>query len=452
MTVDARGGTDGAGVRGKAPLLETPQERSKGLPPDHPERIVLANEVHARPYEALYTPQRASYVAAIVDKEEREQELLHLAALCKRFGVAYPTAAASHFSATLGSVRVKWERHAEFSGYTFIVPGESKQPFGEPASDFLPDGWLPTIPGKTIVAAHAKLVKYTGQAPEIDFVDQHFSGSTIVGAEIGAGAGFAFTDFQIHGDGYARFLVLDRHFVPRQAGRMLQRLFEIESYRVMALLALPVARSHAPRILAVERSLASLANQMARDDGGDEALLGNLTTLAADVESALVASQYRFSAGRAYYDLVRSRIAELQERPLPGIQTIDEFMTRRLAPAMATCFSVSQRLRELSERVAQASGLLSTRVEIAREKQNQSLLSSMDRRAKLQLRLQQTVEGLSIAAITYYVVGLVGYAAKGLRAGGLEIDPEVSIALAIPAVLILVAVALKRTRRKLAAP
>jgi uncharacterized membrane-anchored protein len=164
-----------------------------------------------------------------------------------------------------------------------------------------------------------------------------------------------------------------------------------------------------------------------------------------------VASQYRFSASRAYYELVRSRIAELKERPIPGIQTIDEFMTRRLAPAMATCFSVSQRLKELSERIAQASGLLSTRVEITRERQNQALLASMEQRARLQLRLQQTVEGLSVAAITYYVVGLVGYFAKGLKADGIAIDPEMTIAVAIPVVLILVAAALRRTRRRLGA-
>ena len=450
MTVDMDG-TTGDATRRDSHSSKPPAERGTNLPPNHPERIALANEVHARPYEALHTPQRATYVAAVIDKEEREHELLHLAALCKHFGVAAPPAAASHFSAMLGPVRVKWERHAEFSGYTFIVPGEGARPFDKPASESLPDGWLPGIPGKTIVAAHAKLAKHTGRIPDIELVDEHFDGKTIVGAEIGDGAGFAFTDFQIHGDGYARFLVLDRSLVPRQAGRMLQRLFEIESYRVMALLALPLARAYAPRILAVERSLASLAEQIAKRDGGDEALLGKLTTLAADVESALVASQYRFSASRAYYDLVRSRIAELQERPLPGIQTIDEFMTRRLAPAMATCFSVSQRLRDLSERVAQASSLLSTRVEIAREKQNQALLASMDRRASVQLRLQQTVEGLSVVAITYYAAGLVGYVTKGLKAGGLGIDPELSIALAIPAVLVVVALALRRTRRKLGA-
>jgi uncharacterized membrane-anchored protein len=451
MTADTRGSADGPGAHGNLSSSESPQERSRGLPPDHPERIALTNEVHARPPEALQTPQRATYVAAIVEKEERDLELPHLAALCRRFGVASPAGGASHFSATLGQIRVRWERHAEFSGYTFIVPGEDALSFGKPASESLPEGWLPGIPGRTIVAAHATLVKYAGQEPEIDFVSECFNGNVIVGAEIGAGAGFAFTDFQIHRDGYERFLVLDRHLVPRQAGRMLQRLFEIESYRVMALLALPIARTHAPHIVAVERSLASVAEQLARDAGGDEVLLGRLTTLAADVESAIVASQYRFSASRAYYDLVRSRIAELHERPLPGIQTIDEFMTRRLAPAMATCFSVSHRWGELSERVAQASGLLSTRVEIAREKQNQSLLAATARRAMLQLRLQQTVEGLSVAAITYYVVGLVGYVAKGLKASGLSIDPEVSIALAIPAVLLLVALLLRRTRRKLGA-
>jgi uncharacterized membrane-anchored protein len=426
--------------------------RAERLPPDHPERVTLANEVHARPYEALQTPQCAEYLALALDKDEREREIPHLANLCRSFGVIPPVAEASYFSASLGPVRVKWERHTEFSGYSFFAPRDSGEGFGELASSALPEGWLAAIPGKTIVAARTKLAKFAFQTADSEYVDAHFGGNVVVGAEIGGtGAGVAFTDFQIDGDGYVRFLVLDRNLVPRQAGRMLQRLFEIESYRVMALLALPVARSYAPQIVAIERSLASLAAQIARDDGGDEALLGKLTGLAADVESAIVASQYRFGASRAYYELVRARIAELKERSLPGIQTIGEFMERRLAPAMATCFSVSVRLRELSERVAQTSGLLSTRVEIAREKQNQSLLASMDRRAKLQLRLQQTVEGLSVAAITYYVVGLVGYLAKGLKAGGMPVDPEIAMAAAIPVVIIILGMVLRRVRRKLGA-
>jgi uncharacterized membrane-anchored protein len=219
----------------------------------------------------------------------------------------------------------------------------------------------------------------------------------------------------------------------------------------MALLALPIARRQSPRILEIETALATLTDGIARDQGDDERLLHELTRLAAEVESGLAASQFRFGACRAYFELLTRRIAELRESRLPGVQTIEEFMARRLTPAVATCNTVSQRLHDLSERVAQASGLLSTRVSIAREKQNQILLASMDRRAKLQLRLQQTVEGLSVAAICYYVAGLVGYVAKAAKAGGLPIDADLVTGITIPVVAVGVLLALRRARRRLAA-
>src|SRR3546814_8262212 len=87
-------------------------------------------------------------------------------------------------------------------------------------------------------------------------------------------------------------------------------------------------------------------------------------------------------------------------------------MDRRLAPAMRTCESAAGRLETLASRVGRASNLLRTRVDIELEAQNRDVLMSMNRRARLQLRLQETVEGLSVVAISYYVVGLVGYAAK----------------------------------------
>jgi uncharacterized membrane-anchored protein len=419
------------------------------LPADHADRFSLADEVHARPYATLATPERATYVAVLIDAADREREREHLAALCARHGVTPPAPGATHFNERVGAVRVKWERHTEFSGYTFFAPGVSPQPFSEPPECLLPEGWLAAIPGRTIVAAHAKLVRGPEGMPDAGWLAAHFDGNVVVGGEIGDGAGLAFTDFRIHADGCSRFVVVDRGLSPRQAGRMLQRLFEIEAYRMLALLALPVARAEGARIAGVERALARLTGEIARDDGADESLLSELTRLAADVERALVESQFRFGASRAYHDLVRARIAELRERRLLGLQTIDEFMSRRLSPAMATCESVAHRLREMSERVAQASGLLSTRVEIAREKQNQALLGSMDRRAKLQLRLQQTVEGLSIAAVTYYVVGLVGYAAKAMKASGVHLEPDIAMGVAIPVVAALVALALRRVRRRL---
>jgi len=266
----------------------------------------------------------------------------------------------------------------------------------------------------------------------------------------------------IHPDGFARFLVLDRSFTPRQAGRSLQRLFEIEVYRMLALLALPIARRQSPRIVAIEKSLAALTDAISgetarvtsgeaapRSGHADEALLHELTRLAADVESGLAASQFRFGACRAYFELVSTRVSELREQRLPGLQTIEEFMARRFKPAVATCATVSQRLHDLSERVAQTSALLSTRVDIARERQNGALLASMDRRAKLQLRLQQTVEGLSVAAIVYYVAGLVSYLAKALKAGGVKVETDLVVGVAIPLVAVAVMLAVRRAHRRI---
>jgi len=421
------------------------------LPPAHPQRLVLADEVHARPPEPLETPSRASYVAVLVDPGERASETIHLAQLCERFGVAAPAAGASQFSARLGALAFKWERHGEFSGYTFILPGRSTTPFSEPPTSTLPEGWLGAVPGQTIVAAHGELVAEPAQGVDARFLSAHFGGHIVVGAEIGDGAGAAYTDFRIHADGCSRFLIVDRAFTPRQAGRNMQRLFEIEAYRMMALLAWPIAREQSLRATEIENELASLTAAIAAgaDARLDEGLLHSVTRLAADVERALAATQFRFGARKAYHDLVDTRIGELRERRIAGIQTVGEFMARRFTPAMATCATVAQRLHQLSERVAQASGLLSTRVDIARERQNQNLLASMDRRAHLQLRLQQTVEGLSVAAIVYYAAGLVGYVAKAMKSRGLPLDTDLLVALSIPVLAAMVLLALRRARLRL---
>lgn len=429
-----------------------PHPQASMLPPDHPQRLALADEVHARPPEPLETPSRATYVALLVTPDERQRELAHIASLCAGFGAAPPPANATQFTARLGALRLKWERHGEFSTFTLFARGASPAPFGEPVAALLPAGWLVGLPGTTLVAAHVSVLCCGDPPADAELLAAHFGANIVVGAEIGEGAGLAYTDFRIHEDGFARFVLCDRSFTPRQAGRMLQRLLEIETYRMMALLALPVAREQSPHVLAVEQALSALTVRIAAEsaDSGDddEALLQDLTRLAAQVEGQLTGSQFRFGACHAYHALVVTRIAELRERRLPGMQTVGEFMSRRLNPAVETCATVERRLHQLSERVAQVSGLLSTRVDIKRERQNQALLASMDRRAKLQLRLQQTVEGLSLAAIVYYVVGLLGYLAKAGKAGGIDVDPDLAVGIALPLVALAVLLALRRARRR----
>jgi len=129
---------------------------------------------------------------------------------------------------------------------------------------------------------------------------------------------------------------------------------------------------------------------------------------------------------------VQARIEELRETRIEGVPTIGEFMDRRLAPAMNTCASVAQRQQALAERVAHTNDLLRTRVGILQEQQNSKILESMNARAAQQLRLQQAVEGLSVAAISYYMVGLFNYAGKAAKVAGWPINPDIATGIAVP--------------------
>ena len=419
------------------------------LPPDHPQRHELNNEVHARPPETLSAPMRVSYLALLAEGDVRERGWQHAQDLAKRYGVVPTDRNANHFSANLGPFRVKCERHTEFLRFQFIVADAAKDPFANPAINAVPADWITGLPGQLIVAANVVLLQSNDDALDFREVsNRSFNGNALIGATIGAGAAIAVTDFRIGADGFSRMLVVDRTLSPLQAGQMVQRLLEIDTYRILALMALPVARTLAPALSRGERELAQITQDlMSARDADEPMLFERLTRLEAQIESEQSKSLYRFSAAAAYETLVYRRIPELQEERLPGLQTFQEFTERRLAPAMDTCRSVAARQELLSQRLARVAQLLSTRVDLTREGQTQGVLESMNRRAKLQLRLQETVEGLSIAAVTYYVVGLVGDGAKGALAIGLSIEPDVVMAASIPVVVLLTALGVRRVRR-----
>ena len=420
------------------------------LPEDHALRFQLNDEVHARPPEAMAAPLRVSYLVLLTDWPARPEDGDPVRALAEHFGIAAPEPGSNHFSADVGPLRIKWERHTEFSRFTLIAPDDDGAPFRRPVIGELPDDWLAGLPGKTLFAAHVAFLPDSEDWADHQAISQRlFDGNVLIGAPISGGRGTALTDFRIHQDGYSRILVLDNGMPPFQAGRMIQRLLEIETYRMMALLAFPVARQLSPALIGHEGELAEITTVMADAGEQDEpTLLDRLTGLQAAIESRHSGTHYRFSAAAAYYELVKRRIEELREDRIQGLQGFSEFTERRLAPAMNTCQAVALRQESLSFRVARVTQLLSTRVDVTRERQNQAVLESMNRRAKLQLRLQQTVEGLSAAAITYYIVGLVGYAAKSLAAGGIAVNPDVAMGISIPIVGILVALGVRRVRKE----
>ncbi|MFC7690365.1 DUF3422 family protein [Paeniroseomonas aquatica] len=339
------------------------------LPASHPQRLELNDEVHARPPEAMAPSLRVSYLALLADPLRRDASWEAVCDLARRSAVAPPLPGASHFSADLGPFRLKWERHTEFSRFMIIAPGAGEDPFADPAIAAVPPDWVQALPGELMVAAHLALVPGEAALADIDRLSERlFAGNWLVGGTVSGGAARVFTDFRIHTGGFSRFLVQDRSTTPRQAGRIIQRLLEIDTYRMLALLALPLAREIGPYLTAAERKLAEITAALVSAGPADEpGLLESLTRLAAEIESREAQTLYRFSAADAYYELVQRRIAELRETRMEGMQTLQEFTERRLAPAMNTCRAVAARQDALSRRVARATQLLSTRVDLTRD-------------------------------------------------------------------------------------
>lgn len=421
---------------------------------EHPLRQRLNDEVHARPPMALEGPEWISYLAVLHEGTEAAAEEAHLQRLCAALGANLcPVIQGDHWVMDAGRLRLKWERHNEFSGYTFFLAREPGDAPDTTAISALPADWLAGLPGSVMVATHVEFRSAADLAPEELLADLHRSGDSWVATTVADGAAWVASDFQLH-DGWSRFLVLDERLRHRQAGRTVQRLLEIETYRMMALLAFPVAKEVSRLLARAEGEVADLMDRMgeARGPEDERLLLARLTRLAAEIERSVTRTAFRFGAAEAYYALVQQRVRELREHRLNGFPPISEFIDRRLAPAINTCLSVARRQTDLSTRIARKSALLRTRVDIELERQNQQLLGQMNRRAKLQLRLQETVEGLSVVAITYYASQLVSYLAKGLSKTVLpHLSPEIASAVSIPLIAAVVAVSIRRMRRALAA-
>ena len=409
---------------------------------EHGQRRALAGEVHARPYEVLSAPVRASRLVLVHGDPEAERR--HLAGLLTSHGAEPPGDGAAYFIRDLGGFRLRWERHNEFSTYTFVREDPFETPFQASALDLVPADWLESLPGELMTGVHIAVAK---DLPEE--LGPLFDGNGLVGSKVLWGAGEAWTDFRLHADGFGRYILRDLGLTRGQTGRVVQRLLEIETYRMMALLAFPLARRAAADIARIDRELAGIVSQLADPaiKQNDRELLEHLTRLAAEAEQIDADTSFRLSAAKAYYAIVLQRIGELREDRIPGLQSIAEFTDRRLGPAMKTCESVSDRQQLLARRVSRAGDLLRTRVDIALEEKNRDLLNSMNRRAELQLRLQETVEGLSVVAISYYLLGLIGYLAKGLKATGLPVDYDLAGLIGLPVVMGAVWLGVRRLRR-----
>ena len=416
---------------------------------NHPQRIILNNEVHARPYQMMSAPLRLTHVALLSDDSNKELDAIR--ALCERYGVNSPNQDVSFYIGDFPLFKLRWERHTEFSTYTISETCISSTPFKETALSKLPTEWIAGLPGEVITMLNLELLDIPSGYRDLEGLSELFSSNTVAGSEVSDGAARVWSDFHIHADGCNRILIENHHLRYRQAGRLVQRILEIETYRMLALLGLPLARHYSLDLTDCDSKLETITQQLAlhRDDENEQQLLDELSWIAANVEHIAATGGYRFSATSAYYGLIQRRISELREQRIEGAQSFNEFMERRLEPAVRTCESVSDRVKALSNRIARVSNLLRTRININLEAQNRDLLRSMDRRAALQLRLQEMVEGLSVVVLSYYSLGLLDYALKGLKQLGVDLNTDLVVGISVPFIVIAVLTSLRMNRRRL---
>ena len=418
---------------------------------DHPLRYALANELHARPFPSLTAPCRAAFLAIKQPSgaagRDRAADMAHLIALLDRHGAPHPRPGATHYFGQIGRHHLKWESHTEFVTYTLFGDGVAGTPFDAATFALFPGDWLATAPGLRVTSA---LIRVETRKDDEDIrakLDEWFVAESVAASTVVDDAAIVAGDFHIDPAGHMRLAVFVRPDTsPRRIGRIVQRLCEIETYKTMSMLGLARAREVSARMGTLEPQLSALVGDMRADTARPDDTLRQLLGISAELENMIAQSSFRFGATGAYEALVNQRVAVLREQRFQGRQTFAEFMARRFDPAMRTVKSAERRLENMAEAASRAGELLRTRVDVERSAQNQKLLESMDRRADLQLRLQQTVEGLSVVAISYYALNLLSYMAYPLT-GVLGVSKGALTAALVPVVVLAVWIMVRRIRR-----
>ncbi|CTQ50011.1 DUF3422 family protein [Jannaschia donghaensis] len=415
---------------------------------DYPLRYELANELHARPFPAVQIGAEAAYLAIKRPEDaanrDRSADRAHLVALLDRFGADHPKPNATHYFGDVGRFRLKWESHTEFVTYTLFADKLSDRPFDGEIFKALPQAWLADAPGQLLTSILIRIEEAGDDIPEK--LKDWFVPESLAASSVLDGQATIAGDFRIDAGGHLRFALFPQAGTGRRrVGRIVQRLCEIETYKTMSMLALPRARELGARLGEMDAQLSDLVGDLRRADCNSEATLESLLAIGSELETMLARSAFRFGAMDAYTALVEQRIDVLREARMDGRQTFGEFMMRRFDPAMRTCRSVEKRMGVLAERARRAGDLLSTRVNVERADQNRELLTSMDERAGLQLRLQRTVEGLSVVAIGYYAVNLVTYLVYPVGAAA-GLSKEMISALTVVPVVLLVWWIVRRIR------
>lgn len=400
----------------------------------HPQRTALHNELHARPSLYFDGPAHVFHLALLGGDAA-------CAALLQRCCPDAIDAEAAQGITRLDGHPFKWERHTEFFTLTLVVPCSADDSEWQALPPVLAEAIAPQA--AQVINAVQVLVR---DEPGLDL--RHYGFKDPCGSCVGGGDAVVWSDFRLTADGTNRFLFINRRLNAYRQGRMIRRLLEIETYRMMASLTLTTAKALSQELDGFDKTLMQLSERSAGGDGHDsKALLEAIAHLSRQVVSRTVKTRHRFGATQAYAQLVFERLGELRESHVGDCQRLGVFIERRFKPTVRYCAATEQRLEQLAKNVANLGDLLQARVQVEMEEQNAGILRSLNARADAQVKIQRAVEGLSIIAITYYLLNLFKLLYGGLNVLGMGLTARDALMGMAPPVLLVLLVILMRIRQ-----
>lgn len=409
----------------------------------HPQSQELAQELLSRPSPIVQAPAEIMQLALMPSdgNDTNKQSIKQaIATLCQQAGVPGPCVE-NHHHTQLNGIELRWEQHTEFSSVVLIRPlAETAPPF--------PTEWLRDIAARLLTGTLVTVASSRPNQADPTLANWIGEWPNAVGGSVLSGLAEIATTLQPNEHGLVEYRIIDHGLDKARMGRLAQRLYEIETYRMLALQGLPLAKETGVELNQIEQRLVDLVDRLERteDLSGDQALLHELFSLAQSSEQLMADTDYRFSATQAYGRIVHDRLAEIDETVVETRQRLSEFLDRRFEPALRTTVNITRRQDHLSARIARVVSLARTRVEVSLQTQHRTQLESMARRARLQLRLQRTVEGLSVMAISYYAIGILGYLIGGWVSSG---HLKLLISIVSPLLLLSIWYLLRTYRRKL---
>src|SRR6185312_6092118 len=169
-----------------------------------------------------------------------------MTAFCRTWKTPPPAPSAKHHRMEMDGVFLRWEQHAEFTTYTWEVSADV-------GPHDVAAGWMGQLPqpGPLLACSDVELIA----EPNID-IEGRFHTPALAMAYADDRSAIIATDFRPDGEGFVRFAVADLALTPYRAGALVQRLLELETYRMFALLGLPEAQRLVPVVTAMEQELA----------------------------------------------------------------------------------------------------------------------------------------------------------------------------------------------------